>query len=395
MNNDFESLGHYIYLIPTKNGRYFKFGKSSNNSARILDHNTRFKFDLNRGLIFLVDRENVFIVESELNKKFPQCEHVYGKVDGSNEIRDFKYFKQALAYLREKELPGNSLIEIFGSDITKHIKSKVRYPEIYYLQICILKKLKYEKLNLLEYSSLYAYNLTKYYYDNCGCLNLIFIHEFDNNVKLTSEICVNRYTYKKGDEMFMKFRLTNNYYYIDEEYLTYICKVLSIKPAQSEKVAAIDRKLESKQLLKEQCISDKPICFKDFMDEELVFIKPSKLFNDLDYIRTSNIEDNFSLHYMQETTKKIIYRDSFEYRAQKNRKQYFLRRFNKTTLLEQKYLLLNDENEEKYFWFCAKFFGIKKKKKKPRIGTYGYGGSLCENFSIAGLSLHPQISAPL
>jgi len=275
--------------------------------------------------------------------------------------------------LRDKQIPEYSYVEIFGRDMDMYANF-APCPSNTYIK-WIHKKIKYKKrIDFFYYCFLYPFYFIKYYFDCCGCINLEFINGYDNHYKLISDNYIKHYTYRKGDESRIVFRLLNN----DEDEILpqLVCGVLCINPTQSEKFAAIDRKKESLKPLQEQCISDQPICFKDFINEELVYINPSLLFNDLDYIRTSNIEDNFSLHYKHEANKRIIYRDSVkynQYKAPQDRNQYFLEQFYKTTLLRQKYLILNDDNAEKYFWFCAKYFGIPQKRKRPRNDCYGYG----------------------
>lgn len=372
MNNNYLSNENYIYLLPTKNGRYFKIGKSSVSLKRINKLDKHYNFYLNRGIIFTVDRKTVFSVESELINKIPKCKHAYGNVDGSTEIRDFRFFGKALTFLRNKEFPEYSIVDIFGNNIG----NSVNYSKILTNgeNKRIHKKIKTKKeISFFDYCFFYRFYFTRYYFDSHGCLNLKFINGLDKHYKLISDKNISCYTYGKGDESRIVFRLLNN----DEEQILprLVCEVLCINPKQSEKLAAFNRKKKSMKSLKEQCISDQPICFRDFINEELVYINPSLLFNNLDYIRTSNIEDNFLLHYKNEAKKRIIYRDSVKYNqftTKEERDQYFIRRFDKNTLLEHKFLILNDDDAEKLFWFCSIYFGILQKRKKPRNGCYGY-----------------------
>ena len=255
---------HYIYLLPTKNGRYFKLGKSSIGQVRATGKLHRiYNFDFNRSLVFFADRETVYKVETELKKSIPSCKHVYGKVDGSSEIREFKYFGKALALLRDKELVEFPFYQIFGKDKSKQTSATKNNstPDVRR----IYRKInRIGRLNLSDYCILYPFNFIEYSFDCYGCLNLEFIKDYDNHYGLLQEPYIKYYTHGHVDELRVVFRLTNNN--DDQVLIAELCQILCIAPTQKEKYLAIEHKQRSLNLLKELCVFDSPICFKDFIN---------------------------------------------------------------------------------------------------------------------------------
>jgi len=362
---------NYIYLLPTKNRRYFKFGKSSIGQKRTGKLHKIYRFDFNRGLIFFGERKTVYNVETELKKMIPQSQHVYGDVDGSTEIRDFRFFGKVISLLRKKALKEYAFNEIFGNDKVMQTAFKTinSIPNVERINRNIRRT---GRLDFFDYISLYPFNFIKYYFDHVGCLNLEFIRDYDCHYKSISDIDINRDTYKKEGESRIVFRLLNN----DKDIIlpVEICRVLCIYPSKEERYLAIFAKQRSLNMWKELCESDSPICFKDFCNDELEYICPSSIFNDLDQILTTKLEDNFLLRYRSGVVKRIFYRNSIEnnqYSIQEDRNQYFLSRFNQAALFKQRCLILNDDQAENYFWNCAKYFGIQLKTKRPRNNAYG------------------------
>lgn len=373
MNNNHETTKSYIYLLPTKNRRYFKLGKSSNGPGRITSKlNKIYSFDFKRCLIFFSERETVFSIETKLKNAIPMCKHVYGKADGSTEIREIRYFPKALAMLRENALTEHSFNEIFrtgGNEICEFSRNQSSF-----IKKQILKKIDNKKrIDFYHYAVLYASYFLEYYFDSFGYLNFEFIRDYNNHYKLISDKYIKMYTYQKGDKSRIVFILT--YYDGVDIVLHEIFKTLCIYPSQIEKLEAAEKKQKSLNILKEQCVADYPLSFKDIINDELVHMLPSSIFNGLNIMQLSRIEDNFLLCYSSGVNQRIFYRDSVKYyqgESKVDKGHYFLGRFKHTQLLRHRCLYLNDERDEKYFWYCAKQYGIQLRRRRPRINTYGY-----------------------
>ncbi len=94
----------YLYLLPFKKSNYFKIGISSDSLKRIYDLHRYYNVNLSKAKIIKFDmpERNAETIEKELLNKFPIDGFVIENKKLSNEVRDIKYFRKALDYLKSE-----------------------------------------------------------------------------------------------------------------------------------------------------------------------------------------------------------------------------------------------------------------------------------------------------
>lgn len=103
-------MNSYLYLIPFNDNAYFKIGISSGGFDRVIHHNRQFGVNLNKAVIVRGAKRIIKSIESELLMIFPKCTHNY-KGDGITEIRELKYFGEAIEIIKNKDSRLNLVFE--------------------------------------------------------------------------------------------------------------------------------------------------------------------------------------------------------------------------------------------------------------------------------------------
>lgn len=77
-----------LYILPFRNGKYFKFGITKNmNLDRIKEVNRNYGIDVDRSLIYYGDTREVTSIESKLKDRPCLEQHKYKGCDGYTEVR--------------------------------------------------------------------------------------------------------------------------------------------------------------------------------------------------------------------------------------------------------------------------------------------------------------------
>lgn len=158
-------MSKFLYLIPFKNGLYFKFGISSNGFSRILLHNRNYEIDYSKSYIIKAESKVIRFLEMELSCTFPGSDDIINKyygMDGYTEIRDFIYFEEVLNLIKSKSISLNISIEklILPSPIIKQKKCITNKPKSKKLVPWILIEDNFRK-KLLEFEPLFYSVLNK------------------------------------------------------------------------------------------------------------------------------------------------------------------------------------------------------------------------------------------
>jgi hypothetical protein len=96
-------LPAFLYLLPFKNNKHFKFGISSSGFNRIENLNSIYEIDINKSKIYVTENEKLIkYIEKEIKVLFPDNERIYRGKDGWTEIRDIKIFDKVLELLNTR-----------------------------------------------------------------------------------------------------------------------------------------------------------------------------------------------------------------------------------------------------------------------------------------------------
>jgi hypothetical protein len=87
-----------LYLLPFKNGKYFKFGISTQKDLSRVDHiNNLYDIDFNKSIVYYGLKTDIQLVENYIKKITPRIYNSpYKGKDGHSEIRDFSFFESIL-----------------------------------------------------------------------------------------------------------------------------------------------------------------------------------------------------------------------------------------------------------------------------------------------------------
>jgi hypothetical protein len=87
-----------LYLLPFKNGKYFKFGISTQKDLSRVDHiNNLYDIDFNKSIVYYGLKTDIQLVENYIKKITPRIyNNPYQGKDGFSEVRDFFFFENIL-----------------------------------------------------------------------------------------------------------------------------------------------------------------------------------------------------------------------------------------------------------------------------------------------------------
>jgi predicted transcriptional regulator len=87
-----------LYLLPFKNGKYFKFGISTQKDLSRVDHiNNLYDIDFNKSIVYYGLKTDIQLVENYIKKITPRIyNNPYQGKDGFSEVRDFSFFENIL-----------------------------------------------------------------------------------------------------------------------------------------------------------------------------------------------------------------------------------------------------------------------------------------------------------
>ncbi len=93
---------HILYILPFKNGRYFKFGITKEmNFERIKHINRIYGIDIERGLVYYGNTKDIVFIENQLKNKFCVKNHEYKGRNGYTEVRNISELKSTISILKE------------------------------------------------------------------------------------------------------------------------------------------------------------------------------------------------------------------------------------------------------------------------------------------------------
>ena len=144
----------YLYLLPFKESNYFKIGISSDSLKRIYDLYRYYNVNLGKAKIikFDIPERNAETIEKELLNKFPIDGFVIENKKLSNEIRNIKYFRKALDYLKSERCYIMNFYDLIKAKMAFHntaIMNDPRNKKPHYLDTVI-------EYNAKQVNELYA-----------------------------------------------------------------------------------------------------------------------------------------------------------------------------------------------------------------------------------------------
>lgn len=102
-----------LYLLPFKNGKYFKFGISNNRDfSRVYHIDNLYEIDFEKSVVYYGLKSDIQLVEKYIKKITPRLyNNPYNGKDGHSEVRDFSLFEQIYKKCEDQFSQDFSLIK--------------------------------------------------------------------------------------------------------------------------------------------------------------------------------------------------------------------------------------------------------------------------------------------